>query len=116
MNRSILIVICDFLLLSLLTFSTDINKMAGDNSRPPARVEVATNDVVNAGDNDLANAMKLALEEEQRNREQLQQQLKQVKRRLPPDPSVTNLGLNKEVSENLYQCYQHAGKIKLSGI
>lgn len=43
--------------------------------------------------------------------EQLQQQLKLVKRRLPHDTSVTNLGLNKEVSENLYQCYQHSGKI-----
>lgn len=43
--------------------------------------------------------------------EQLQQQLKLVKRRLPPDTSVDNLGLNKEVSENLYQCYQHAIKI-----
>ena len=31
MNRSILIVICDFLLLSLLTFSTDLSKMAGEN-------------------------------------------------------------------------------------
>ncbi|XP_018575471.1 dynactin subunit 1 isoform X5 [Anoplophora glabripennis] len=43
--------------------------------------------------------------------EQLQQQLKLVKRRLPLDTSLTNLGLNKEVSENLYQCYQHSGKI-----
>src|SRR5579859_6006939 len=80
MNRSILIVICDFLLLSLLTFSTDINKMAGDNSRPPARVEVATNGVVNTADNDLANAMKLALEEEQHNREQLQSQLAEIRK------------------------------------
>ena len=32
MNRSILIVICDFLLLSLLTFSTDINHMADENT------------------------------------------------------------------------------------
>ena len=38
MNRSILIVICDFLLLSLLTFSTDINHMADENSRPPSQV------------------------------------------------------------------------------
>lgn len=43
--------------------------------------------------------------------EQLQQQLKLVKRRLPPDTSMDNLGLNKEVSENLYQCYQHSIKI-----
>lgn len=43
--------------------------------------------------------------------EQLYQQLKQVKRRLPLDPNATNLGLNKEIFENLYHCYQHAGKI-----
>ncbi|XP_074029594.1 dynactin subunit 1 isoform X2 [Leptinotarsa decemlineata] len=41
----------------------------------------------------------------------LQQQLKLVKRRLPPDASIANLGLSKETIENLYQCYQQAGKI-----
>jgi hypothetical protein len=74
MNRSILIVICDFLLLSLLTFSTDINHMADENSRPPTKLEVATNVVVNTG-KDLAAVMKIALEEERKNREQLQRQL-----------------------------------------
>jgi len=74
MNRSILIVICDFLLLSLLTFSTDINRMADENTQPPTKVVVATNSVVNAGA-DLAAVMKQALEEEQKSREQLQQQL-----------------------------------------
>ncbi|KAF5292478.1 hypothetical protein FQA39_LY14025 [Lamprigera yunnana] len=43
--------------------------------------------------------------------EQIQQQLKQVKRRLPPDPNITNLGLNKEVAENLYHCSLHSRKI-----
>lgn len=43
--------------------------------------------------------------------ENIQQQLKLVKRRTPTDTSVTNLGLNKETYENLYQCYQHACKI-----
>ena len=38
MNRSILIVICDFLLLSLLTFSTDINKMADEGSKSRTQV------------------------------------------------------------------------------
>ena len=78
MNRSILIVICDFLLLSLLTFSTDINKMADENTQPPTKVVVATNAVVNAGA-DLAAAMKRALEEEKQGREQLQQQLVQAR-------------------------------------
>ena len=74
MNRSILIVICDFLLLSLLTFSTDINRMADENTRPPVNVTVATNEVVDTG-RDLAAVMKLALEEERRGHVQLQQQL-----------------------------------------
>ena len=74
MNRSILIVICDFLLLSLLTFSTDINRMADENTRPPMTVAVATNEISDAG-KDLAAVMKLALEEERKGHEQLQQQL-----------------------------------------
>lgn len=43
--------------------------------------------------------------------EQFQQQLKSIKRKLPPDTSVANLGLNNETSENLYQSYQHIGKV-----
>ena len=74
MNRSILIVICDFLLLSLLTFSTDINRMADENTQPPMRVAVSTNSVPDTG-RDLAAVMKLALEEERRGHSQLQQQL-----------------------------------------
>jgi hypothetical protein len=74
MNRSILIVICDFLLLSLLTFSTDINHMADENTQPPTKIVVATNVVANPG-KDLAAVMKLALEAERKNTEQLQQQL-----------------------------------------
>lgn len=34
-----------------------------------------------------------------------------MKRRIPPDANLANLGLNKEVYENLYQCYQHAQKV-----
>ena len=74
MNRSILIVICDFLLLSLLTFSTDINRMADENTQPPMRVAVSTNSVPDTG-RDLAAVMKLALEEERKGHVQLQQQL-----------------------------------------
>jgi len=78
MNRSILIVICDFLLLSLLTFSTDINRMADENTQTPTKVVVATNAVVNMG-TDLAAVMKQALEEERRGHVQLQQQLAQAR-------------------------------------
>jgi hypothetical protein len=80
MNRSILIVICDFLLLSLLTFSTDLSKMAGENEGSAASVKV---DVLpktgEAGGKDLAEVMKQALGEEQKNREQLQAELARVR-------------------------------------
>jgi hypothetical protein len=78
MNRSILIVICDFLLLSLLTFSTDINRMADENTQPPTKVVVATNSPVNAGA-DLAAVMQRALQDERASREQLQQQFAQIR-------------------------------------
>ena len=63
MNRSILIVICDFLLLSLLTFSTDMNRIAGDDTQRSASVEVMTNVVVEPG-KDLATLMQQALTDE----------------------------------------------------
>ena len=75
MNRSILIVICDFLLLSLLTFSTDLSKMAGDDEGAAATAKVDAVPKSDASGKDLAAAMKLALAEEQKNREQLQADL-----------------------------------------
>ena len=74
MNRSILIVICDFLLLSLLTFSTlDINKVADERIHRTVKVDLATNQVDSG--KDLATVMRLALEEERKNRDQLQGEL-----------------------------------------
>jgi chromosome segregation ATPase len=78
MNRSILIVICDFLLLSLLTFSTDLSKMTGqdESTQPTVKADITPR----AGDSnskDLAAAMKQALAEEQKERDQLQAELAQ---------------------------------------
>src|SRR5260370_40975589 len=71
MNRSILIVICDFLLVSLLAFSTvDINKVSDQAVAPQMpRLEIATNQV--GGQQDLAGVMRLALEDERRGKDQL---------------------------------------------
>src|SRR5690242_18829394 len=70
MNRSILIVICDFLLVSLLAFSTvDINKVSDQSSVRAINLNVATNQVDTR--NDLAAVMRLALNEERKNRDQL---------------------------------------------
>lgn len=71
MNRSILIVICDFLLISLLAFSTvDINKVTDQKAQRPLKLELATNQPPDSG-KDLAAVMRLALDEERKGRSQL---------------------------------------------
>src|SRR5262245_27873310 len=73
MNRSILIVICDFLLVSLLAFSTvDINKATDEGPRN-ATVEIATNQMDSG--KDLAAVMRLALNDERKNRDLLMGEL-----------------------------------------
>lgn len=74
MNRTILIVICDFLLVSLLAFSTvDINKIAEEGAARQVRLEIATNTVESG--KDLAAVMRQALDEERRNRDLLMGEL-----------------------------------------
>ena len=74
MNRSILIVICDFLLVSLLAFSTvDINKVSDQTVSRSVKVDIATNQVDSG--RDLAAVMRLALNEERRSRELLLNEL-----------------------------------------
>lgn len=76
MNRSILIVICDFLLVSLLAFSTvDINKTTEEGVPRQVKVTLATNQVAESRQ-DLAAVMKLALEEERARRDLLLGELK----------------------------------------
>src|SRR5271169_3410487 len=75
MNRSILIVICDFLLISLLAFSTvDINKVTEQKIQRPLKLELATNQAPEAS-KDLAAVMRLALDEERKGRSQLVSEL-----------------------------------------
>jgi hypothetical protein len=70
MNRSILIVICDFLLVSLLAFSTvDINKTTSEGVPRQVKTTIATN--LNESRQDLAAVMRLALEQERKGRELL---------------------------------------------
>lgn len=81
MNRSILIVICDFLLVSLLAFSTvDANRLTHPGSvtnlqlNQPAAV---TNQA--AAKQDLGEAMRLALADEQKNRLTLLSELEETR-------------------------------------
>ena len=70
MNRSILIVICDFLLVSLLAFSTiDITKLTQPGGAPVLTLNQATNRVTER--QDLGAVMSLALQEERKNRDTL---------------------------------------------
>jgi hypothetical protein len=70
MNRSILIVICDFLLVSLLAFSTvDINKVSDEGVERQVEVDIVTNQLDSS--KDLAAVMRLAWDEERKNREAL---------------------------------------------
>ena len=89
MNRSILIVICDFLLLSLLTFSTDFNHMATDETQRSAKLDVATNSAPAPGQ-DLNAMMKQALEDERKGHEQLQQQLAAAQQSVVQQQAVAN--------------------------
>lgn len=84
MNRSILIVICDFLLVSLVAFSTlDTSKLADPNAPRALKLEINTNSVVNsnsaASDKDLAATMKLALEDEKKHQDQLMGELQKIR-------------------------------------
>lgn len=82
MNRSILIVICDFLLVSLLAFSTvDINRIGETGNTPQTiSLDMATN-APDTG-SELASVMRIALEEERRNREMLTSELNRTRQTL----------------------------------
>lgn len=81
MNRSILIVICDFLLISLLAFSTvDINKINDNTSEHALKFQQVTNQA-DAG-KDLSVVMRQALEEERKNRDQLMGELARARNTL----------------------------------
>jgi len=98
MNRSILIVICDFLLVSLLAFSTvDINKVAQSNAPRQLNMQINTKQAPDTSNKDLAAVMRLALDEERKNREQLVGEL--VKSR-------ESIGEREKQTQNLQQQLQ----------
>ena len=77
MNRSILIILCDFLLVTLVAFST----FEGDNTeQPAARVPVEAKTAT--GNQDLVGTLKLVLEDEQQTREKLTANLQSTEQAL----------------------------------
>jgi hypothetical protein len=86
MNRSILIVICDFLLVNLVAFSTvDINKVADEGARG-LNVQLATNQLDSG--RDLTAVMRLALDQERKNRDRLLGELVQTRNTLTRQQSL----------------------------
>lgn len=85
MNRSVLIVICDFLLVSLLAFSSvDINRVAEGGMQTMAvgsksTGQQSTNSSSSGTERDLAGVMRAALEEERKSREQILAELSRTK-------------------------------------
>jgi hypothetical protein len=74
MNRSILIVICDFLLVSLLAFSTvDLTKIAKPGGAPNLTLNKPQGGSTNrvTAQQDMGDVMRLALEQERKNRDAL---------------------------------------------
>jgi hypothetical protein len=108
MNRSILIVICDFLLVSLLAFSTvDINKVTEQKVQRPLKLELKTNQVPDAG-KDLAAVMRLALDEEQKGRSQLVGELAHAREELGKQQAL--LGEREKQVQGFQQEIQSKGE------
>jgi hypothetical protein len=107
MNRSILIVICDFLLVSLLAFSSvDVNKVAQEGRTQAFGVQMATTNQPSVG-NDLTTVMKLALEDEQKQREQLRTELTKTRQEIGErETRVQNLQQQLQVHEQQAQQLQ----------
>jgi hypothetical protein len=87
MNRSILIVVCDFLLVSLLAFSSiDANKLQDMGKRSsavtPSVPEPVTNQPAVGPGRDLANVMRQALDEERKSRDLLLSELSKARETL----------------------------------
>jgi hypothetical protein len=90
MNRSILIVICDFLLVSLLVFSSpDINRVTEDGSARTMKMDLTATNQADSG-KDLAAAMRVALDEESKRREQLVAELAKTHQSVNEEEALLN--------------------------
>jgi hypothetical protein len=96
MNKSILIVICDFLLVSLLAFSTiDVNRVS-DGGTPQFSTQGTETNQPEKVDNgkDLAAVMNMALSEERRKEDQLSSDLTKARQ---------TAGANEQQAKNFQQ-------------
>ena len=113
MNRSILIVICDFLLVSLLAFSSiDVNKMGKPGEAKTVKLEISTNAAATSG-KDLAAVMRVALDEERRNRDLLMRELTKTRESLGQQQSVLS---EREQQVRSYQQELQAKEAEAAGL
>ncbi|HSA02558.1 MAG TPA: hypothetical protein P5055_17650 [Candidatus Paceibacterota bacterium] len=113
MNRSILIVIADFLLVSLLTFSSfEVDKMLPDKT--PAKVQPKLNPDSLSGNKDLVNVLKGALDEERRVRQQLSGELSQTQENIRDQGSLLadREKQNQALQQSLLQKEQQARQLE----
>lgn len=102
MNRSILIIICDFLLVTLVAFSNfDAEKT------PPAEVRPMTGTRTPGGSQDLVGTLKLALEDEKQTREKLTADLRTQEQALAEREQKMN-----EYQANLRKTEEQAKQIE----
>jgi hypothetical protein len=105
MNRSILIVICDFLLVSLLAFSTvDINKVSDTGTPRSITIDIATNQPESG--KDLTAVMRMALSDERQQRERLLGELSHAR-----ETATTRETQVKSLQEQLQQKQQEAAQL-----
>src|SRR6266481_2404806 len=99
MNRSILIVICDFLLVSLIAFSNF------DSLAPDSTEAVDASAPSEAVRNDMVSALKVALEDESQAREQLAAELSQTRQAIQTQQEqlAEREGKIQQFQENLRQ-------------
>jgi len=101
MNRSILIVLCDFLLVTLVAFSSfDPEKAPRVEARPAADSKATT------ANQDLVGALRLALEDEKQSRERLASSLQSTERGLEEREQKV-----RQLQENLRRTEAQAAQI-----
>jgi len=108
MNRSILIVICDFLLVSLVAFSNMNMELDQAPAQPKSTAPKAT-----AGQ-DMMGSLKMALEDEKQNREKLTTDLQSTKQNLQAQQEAlaAREAKIKEYQENLRKTEEQAKQIE----
>ncbi len=75
MNRTLLLILCDFLLLTLLALTDWEKAMPADAPPPPPATAATPGSGSATADEDLVSVMRLSLEDERAQRDQLSQQL-----------------------------------------